>query len=78
MTESETQNHREFIRQNLTVLDGQIRQLTLLQKAYKAGGDLMSESLEKVSASLGSNIAAREVFQQELDALESEQTPTGG
>lgn len=69
MTNAEIEQHRQFIRQNISVLDGEIRRLALLQKAYKAGGDTMAESLEKVSTALGANIAAREVFQQELDEL---------
>ena len=78
MTEIDTQFKRNFCNTNIAALDHEIWQRTLLQKGYAAGGDLMAEQLRETTAILGSRIAAREVFQQELDELGPVAAAEGG
>lgn len=72
MTPEQKEEDRKFIQREINSLDGPIRQHTILLKAYEAGGDLLKEQKDKVAALLGAQIAARDVFIQELKNLDQD------
>ena len=65
----DNKSKRAFIQTQIDSLDQPIFEGTVLQKAHKAGGDVMKEELERTSQRLGSLIAMREALEQELKAV---------
>jgi len=53
------------------VLAPQIRQHSILLRAYTAGGDAVKEMKDKVAAVLGGQLAMRESLEADLAALDS-------
>lgn len=71
MTAEEIANDRQFIQSQLDALAPQIRQHTILLRAYTAGGDGVKETKEKVAAVLGGQIAMKESLEADLAALDT-------
>jgi len=71
MTAEEIAADRQFIQSQLDALAPQIRQHTILLKAYSAGGDSVKETKEKVAAVLGGQIAMKESLEADLAALDT-------
>lgn len=57
---------QKFITDQITVIDGQIKQLTIMQRAWNAGGNTFKAQLDDVSAKLGSWIAVKEDLERQI------------
>lgn len=64
-----TEEKKAFIQSQIDGLEAPIYQHTLLQKAYKAGGENTKEQFEKASTVLGSLIAVRESLEEDLKSF---------
>jgi hypothetical protein len=71
MTPTDIAADREFIQAQLEGLAPQIRQHSILLRAYTAGGDAVKEMKDKVAAILGGQLAMRESLEADLAALDS-------
>jgi len=70
MTTEEIAADRQFIQSQLDGLAPQIRQHSILLRAYTAGGDAVKDMKDKVAAVLGGQIAMRESLEADLAALD--------
>jgi hypothetical protein len=74
MTPTDIAADRQFIQSQIEALAPQIRQHTILLRAYTAGGDAVKEMKDKVAAALGGQIAMRESLEADLAALDTPPT----
>lgn len=60
---------QDFITQQLPLVEAQIKQLTIMQKAWGAGGDAFKAQLDDVTGKLGGWIAVKESLEKQLAEL---------
>lgn len=60
---------RKFITDQFPFLDKQIKELTIMQRAYSAGGETFKPQQEDTSKKLGAWLAVKEDLQKQLTEL---------
>lgn len=63
---------RKFITDQFPFLDKQIKELTIMQRAYSAGGETFKPQQEDTSKKLGAWLAVKEDLQKQLAELSND------